>query len=61
MLHGHGTLEQAKQILRHKDISTTQLYNHSLQRSQNKGELVMSEILLGGNNINAKGKDIQNK
>lgn len=45
ILHGHGTLEEAKQILRHKDISTTQLYNHSLERSRNNGELVMSELL----------------
>lgn len=48
MMHGQGTLEEAKQILRHKDISTTQLYNHSLQRSANNGELIMSKILLGG-------------
>lgn len=55
MLHGQGTLEETKQILRHKDISTTQLYNHSLKRSQNNGELIMSEILLkdmGDNNGN---------
>ncbi len=37
ILHGNGTLEEAKQILRHKDISTTQIYNHSLARSQNDG------------------------
>ena len=48
LLHGQGTLEEAKQILRHKDISTTQLYNHSLKRSANNGELRMSKILLGG-------------
>lgn len=42
----HGrSLEEAKQILRHKDISTTQLYNHSLKRSENNGELIMSELL----------------
>ncbi len=40
-----GSLEEAKQILRHKDISTTQLYNHSLERSKNNGELIMSELL----------------
>ena len=45
ILYGHGTLEEAKQILRHKDISTTQIYNHSLARSQNDGELIMSKLL----------------
>ena len=45
ILHGNGTLEEAKQILRHKDISTTQIYNHSLARSQNDGELKMSKLL----------------
>jgi integrase/recombinase XerD len=48
ILHGNGTLEEAKQILRHKDISTTQIYNHSLQRSQNDGELKMSKLLFKG-------------
>jgi integrase/recombinase XerD len=45
ILHGNGSLEEAKQILRHKDISTTQIYNHSLARSQNNGELKMSKLL----------------
>jgi site-specific recombinase XerD len=45
ILYGNGTLEEAKQILRHKDISTTQIYNHSLARSQNDGELKMSKLL----------------
>lgn len=45
LLHGNGTLEEAQQILRHKDISTTQLYNHSLLSSRNNGELIMSELL----------------
>ncbi len=48
ILHGNGTLEEAKQILRHKDISTTQIYNHSLARSQNDGELKMSKLLFKG-------------
>ena len=48
ILHGNGTLEEAKQILRHKDISTTQIYNHSLTRSQNDGELKMSKLLFKG-------------
>lgn len=51
LLHGNGTLEEAQQILRHKDISTTQLYNHSLARTQNNGELVMSDLL-----FNRKGQ-----
>ena len=45
ILHGNGSLEEAKQILRHKDIATTQIYNHSLARSQNNGELKMSKLL----------------
>lgn len=45
ILHGNGSLEEAKQILRHKDIATTQIYNHSLARSQNDGELKMSKLL----------------
>jgi len=45
ILYGNGTLEEARQILRHKDISTTQIYNHSLARSQNNGELIMSKLL----------------
>ena len=52
ILHGNGTLEEAKQILRHKDISTTQIYNHSLARSQNDGELKMSKLL-----FDRKGKE----
>lgn len=48
ILHGNGTLEEAKQILRHKDISTTQIYNHSLARAQNDGELKMSKLLFNG-------------
>lgn len=42
------SLEEAKQILRHKDISTTQLYNHSLELSQNNGELLISEMIFKG-------------
>lgn len=45
ILYGNGTLEETQQILRHKDISTTQIYNHSLARSQNNGELIMSKLL----------------
>lgn len=52
ILHGNGSLEEAKQILRHKDIATTQIYNHSLARSQNNGELKMSKLL-----FDRKGKE----
>src|SRR5690554_657462 len=45
--YGNVTLEEAKQILRHKDISTTEIYNHAILRSENDGEIIMSNLLLG--------------
>ena len=41
----NGTLEEVKQILRHKDISTTEIYNHSLTREDNIGELKVSKLI----------------
>ena len=48
----NGTLEEAQQILRHKDISTTEIYNHALTRETNNGEIKVSNILFrkDGNN-----------
>lgn len=43
ILRSGGSLEQAQQVLRHKDISTTQIYNHSLSRMDNNSELEVSK------------------
>jgi len=45
LLQNGGTLDEVKQILRHKDISTTEIYNHSLQRKKNNGELLVSDVV----------------
>jgi len=45
LLQNGGTLDEVKQILRHKDISTTEIYNHSLQRKNNNGELLVSDVV----------------
>ena len=42
ILRSGGTLEEAQQVLRHRNISTTQIYNHSLKREENDSELVIS-------------------
>ena len=42
----HGvSIDEAQLILRHKDISTTMIYNHSLDRENNNGDLIMSNLL----------------
>ena len=40
-----GSLQEAQQVLRHRDISTTQIYNHSLKREENDSELLISSKL----------------
>ena len=45
ILRSGGSLEEAQQVLRHRDISTTQIYNHSLRREENDSELVVSAKL----------------
>lgn len=45
ILRSGGSLEEAQQVLRHRDISTTQIYNHSLKREENDSELVVSAKL----------------
>ena len=37
LLNG-GTLEETRQLLRHKSINTTMIYNHSLERMRNRSE-----------------------
>ena len=44
----NGTLDEAKQILRHKDIATTEIYNHSLSRNKNNVEIKVSNLLFKG-------------
>ena len=46
--NAHGTLAEAQQILRHKDISTTEIYNHALMREENDGEIKVANLLLKG-------------
>ena len=41
LLNG-GTLEEARQVLRHASISTTQIYNHALNRKDNNSEIRLS-------------------
>ena len=45
ILRSGGSLEEAQQVLRHRDISTTQIYNHSLKREENDSELIVSAKL----------------
>lgn len=44
------SINEAQLLLRHKDISTTMFYVHSIDRESNNGELIMSDILFGGKN-----------
>ena len=50
--NAHGTLAEAQQILRHKDISTTEIYNHALMREENDGEIKVANLLLKGEKPN---------
>ena len=50
--NAHGTLAEAQQILRHKDISTTEIYNHALMREENDGEIKVANLLLKGEEPN---------
>lgn len=42
------SIDNAKLILRHKDISTTMIYVHNIDREGNNGELIMSDLVFGG-------------
>jgi site-specific recombinase XerD len=48
LLHG-GSLEETKQMLRHKDISTTVIYSHHIARAKNNSEIRVSDILFEQN------------
>jgi site-specific recombinase XerD len=53
LLNG-GSLEETKQMLRHKDISTTIIYSHHLARTQNNSELRVSEVLFDNQKKNKR-------
>ena len=45
LIKNGGSLEEAQLILRHKELSTTMIYNHALDRENSDGELVISDML----------------
>jgi integrase/recombinase XerC len=47
-LLGGGSLEETQQLLRHKDISTTQIYSHALTRAGNNSEARVASAIFGG-------------
>lgn len=42
-----GTLQETQQLLRHNNITTTMIYNHSLERAANNSELRVSQAIFG--------------
>lgn len=44
LLNG-GTLEETKQLLRHSNINTTMIYNHALERENNKSESRIDNLI----------------
>jgi len=40
-----GSIEETQQLLRHESISTTMIYNHSLERAKNQSEQRLSDML----------------
>jgi len=40
-----GSIEETQQLLRHESISTTMIYNHSLERAKNQSEQRLSDVL----------------
>lgn len=45
MLLNGVKLEEVQQVLRHKSPTVTQIYNHTIQRLQNEGELIVANSL----------------
>lgn len=45
LLNG-GTLEETQQLLRHANIETTMIYNHSLERAKNESENRLAKLLI---------------
>jgi len=44
---GGGTLEETQQLLRHRDISTTMIYLHHLERDRNQSEARIADAIFG--------------
>lgn len=47
-LQAGGTLTETMQMLRHKNIATTQIYTHAVERLQNKSEARIADFVFGG-------------
>lgn len=44
-LKAGGTMEETKQLLRHKNITTTLIYSHHLEREKNKSEFRIANVI----------------
>ena len=47
MLLNGVKLEEVQMILRHRNITVTQIYNHAIQRMQNEGENIVANAIFG--------------
>ena len=48
-LQAGGTLPETMQMLRHKNIATTQIYTHAVERLQNQSEARVADFVFGKN------------
>lgn len=46
-LLNHGTLAETQQLLRHKNINTTMVYNHDIDRMKNASEARVDDAIFG--------------
>lgn len=46
-LQNGATLEQAQQMMRHENIATTMIYNHSIEREKNQSENIVANVIFG--------------
>lgn len=44
-LKNGATLEQAQQMMRHENIATTMIYNHSIERDANQSENIIANVI----------------
>lgn len=49
-----GTLEETRELLRHRDARTTEIYSHDIERMRNKSEERLSSRLMGRINEDRK-------